>query len=325
MQLTTLTTGRAKLMSFNATLEALDLLDDSRVSGPQAVNLIKCLGISKVHTVRVEGKAGHTDFVKVTVPGKTGRLAGGDSPTLGVIGRLGGIGARPERIGIVSDGDGAVAAMAIAIKLANMAKRGDHLPGDVIIATHICPNAPTEPHDPVPFMGSPVDLDTMNKYEVDPAMDAILSIDTTKGNRMINHKGFAISPTVKEGYILRVSEALLEIMGITTGKLPVVFAITTQDITPYGNDLYHLNSVLQPCTATPSPVVGIAITTQSAVPGCATGASHVVDIEQAVRFSIEVAKQYGARKCSFYDEKEFDRLVRLYGPMTRLQTLGAQD
>ena len=81
-------------------------------------------------------------------------------------------------------------------------------------------------------MDSPVDMATMNKYEVDPAMDAILSVDTTKGNRIINHRGFAISPTVKEGYILRVSEDLLDVMSITTGRLPVVFAITTQDITP---------------------------------------------------------------------------------------------
>ena len=36
------------------------------------------------------------------------------------------------------------------------------------MATHICPHAPTRPHDPVPFMDSPVDIATMNEYEVDP-------------------------------------------------------------------------------------------------------------------------------------------------------------
>ena len=84
----------------------------------------------------------------------------------------------------------------------------------------------------VPFMGSPVNMEIMNRYEVDSGMDAILSIDTTKGNRVINHKGFAISPTVKEGYILRISEDLLEVMSIVTGKLPVTFPVTIQDITP---------------------------------------------------------------------------------------------
>ena len=122
-------------------------------------------------------------------------------------------------------------------------------------------------------------------------------------------------PTVKGGYILKVSQDLLTIMEITTGKRPSVFAITTQDITPYGNGLYHLNSIMQPCVATQAPVVGVAITAESVVPGCATGASHIVDIEEAVRFSIEVAKKFGAGRCAFYDEEEFQRIISLYGSM----------
>lgn len=100
-------------------------------------------------------------------------------------------------------------------------------------------------------------------------LDAVLVVDTTKGNRIINHRGFAISPTVKEGYILRVSEDLLDVMISTTGRLPHVFALSQQDITPYGNGLYHLNSILQPATATKAPVVGVAVTTETTVAGCA--------------------------------------------------------
>jgi hypothetical protein len=203
-----------------------------------------------------------------------------------------------------------------------MKAQGDVLPGDVLVASHVCPDAPTVPHDPVPFMGSPVEMKRLNDHEVDLQMDAILSIDTTKGNRIINQRGFAISPTVKEGYILKVSEDLLRIMEITTGRRPSVFAITTQDITPYGNDLSHLNSIMQPCIATRAPVVGLAITAESVVPGCATGASHVTDIEEAVRFSIEVAKLFTMEQCRFHDEQEFKRMVALYGPMNHLQTLG---
>ena len=77
--------------------------------------------------------------------------------------------------------------------------------------------------------------------EVDPRMDAILSIDTTKGNKVININGFAISPTIKSGYILEVSDSLLDVMTRVTGKLPAVFPVSQQDITPYGNDLHHLN------------------------------------------------------------------------------------
>ncbi|MBA2447176.1 MAG: DUF1177 domain-containing protein, partial [Chloroflexi bacterium] len=188
--------------------------------------------------------------------------------------------------------------------------------------THICPNAPTQPHDPVPFMGSPVDMAEMNRHEVDEGMDAILSIDATKGNRIINLRGFAISPTVKEGYILRVSEDLLDLMQTTSGRLPAVFAITTQDITPYGNGLFHVNSILQPTTATAAPVVGVAITAEVAVPGSATGATHLGDVEVAVRFCLEVAKAFGDGACRFYDEAEFARLQQLYGDLSRLQTLG---
>ena len=311
-------------MTFRATLDSLSLLDDPLACGQAVVSALQTLGPCDARWQEISGPKGHTDFVRILVPGSSGKSRGGTSPTLGIIGRLGGVGARPEMIGLVSDGDGAVTAVATALKLVRMAGRGDVLQGDVVISTHVCPNAPTQPHEPVPFMGSPVDMGAMNKHEVDPEMDAVLSIDTTKGNRVVNHRGFALSPTVKEGFILRVSEDLLGIMSISTGQPPVTFPITTQDVTPYGNGVYHLNSILQPATATDAPVVGVAITAETAVPGCATGASHATDIEETVRFSVEVAKAFGAGKCSFYDPSEFELLVRLYGSMKRLQTLGSE-
>lgn len=100
----------------------------------------------------------------------------------------------------------------------------------------------------------------MNREEVVEELDAILCVDTTKGNRIYNKKGIAISPTVKEGYILRVSEDLLSVLETVTGELPGVFALTTQDITPYGNVCSILTVILQPSTATKAPVVGVAIT-----------------------------------------------------------------
>lgn len=304
--------------------EAYELLDSSRVSGETVKQALIACGVpaSAISVNTVSGPKGHTDFVKVWFPGSQGKRGGGKAPTLGILGRLGGIGARPERIGIVSDADGAVSAVAAAMKLGVMAKEGDILPGDVFVSTHICPDAPTRPHDPVAFMDSPINMAIANAEEMSAELDAVLSIDTTRGNRVINHRGFAISPTVKEGYILRVSEDLLSIMSYVTGKAPVVFPITTQDITPYGNDLYHLNSVLQPCTATSAPVVGIALTAESAVPGCGTGASQIVDIEATVRFVLEVAKDFGGGKATFYDPEEYSRVIALYGSMAHLQTLG---
>lgn len=310
-------------MSLKYTIEVMELLDHPKANGQMISDLFADFSNVEATYETVSGDRGSTDFVKIVVKGFEGKLAGGNAPSLGVVGRLGGLGARPSRIGFVSDGDGAAAAVTIALKLASMAEKGDRLPGDVYITTHICPFAPTEPHEPVDFMGSPVDILTMNQYEVLPEMDAVLSIDTTKGNKIINHRGIALSPTVKEGYVLKFSDDLLRIMEMSTGELPVTFAVTTQDITPYGNNVYHINSILRPAVATDVPVVGLAITAKSAVPGCGTGASHEVDVAQAVRFSIEVAKEFTRGQIDFYDKAEFSHLEKLYGSMKKLQTLGS--
>lgn len=304
---------------FKQVIEIYDLLDRATVRGIDIVTYFNNHGITSIEMKKITGDAGSTDFIKIRIPGNNGKTRQGSAPTLGIIGRLGGIGARPERIGLVSDADGAVTALACALKLAVMQQHHDILKGDVILSTHICPNAPTQPHEPVPFMGSPVDIATMNKYEVDPEMDAILSIDTTKGNRIANFKGFAITSTVKQGYLLRVSENLLDLMEVVTGTLPRVVPLSIQDITPYGNDIYHINSILQPWLVTDSPVVGVALTTETPVPGCGTGASHCVDIEVAARYCIEVAKSFGEKQCRFYDPDEFNKLRRLYGSMEHLR------
>lgn len=311
-------------MVFKQLIEVYDLLDDINASGIRMEKYLKSIKAdADIMVKEIHGPKGKTDLIKITIPGTKGRIKGGDAPTLGLIGRLGGLGARPERIGFVSDGDGALTVLTAAAKLLDMQNKGDELEGDVIVVTHICSDAPTEPHEPVDFMDSPISMQQCNDEEVCEEMEAILTVDTTKGNRVINTMGFAISPTVKEGYVLKTSDDLLDLMQMTTGRLPSVFPVAAQDITPYGNGLYHLNSILQPAAATHAPVVGVAITTVVPVPGCGTGATHGADVEMTVRFVLEAAKAYGRKQCSFYDEAEFARLVKLYGPMNHLQTLGA--
>src|SRR5215472_8576677 len=296
-----------------AGIVALVSLDSARASGRTVVELLAPYPAASITVEEVRSDKGKTDFVKIVIAGTQGHLRGGTARTLGIVGKLGGLGARPKRIGLVSDGDGAVAAVAIALKIARMQMEGDPLPGDVIISTHICPDAPTRPHQPVEFMVSPVGVEEMNAREVFPEMDAVLSIDTTKGNRILNHRGFAISPTVKEGYILRVADDLVRIMETTTGRPAVTFPITMQDITPYGN------SILQPSIATDAPVVGVAISAETVVPGSATGASHEIDIAAVVKFAVEVAKEFGRATAEFYYAKEFARLNELYGSMHHLR------
>ncbi len=58
------------------------------------------------------------------------------------------------------------------------------------------------------------------------------------------------------------------------GQPPKVCPIITQDITPYCNDLYHINSIMQLTIVTDKPVEGVAITTEVPFPGCDAGASH---------------------------------------------------
>jgi len=164
----------------------------------------------------------------------------------------------------------------------------------------------------------------MNRHEVHPDMEAVLSIDATKGNRILNHRGIAITPTVKEGYILPVAPSLIDIAEWVTGRPAAVLPLSTYDITPYGNGLYHVNSILQPAVATAAPVVGVALTAETAVPGSATGANHPADLAEAVRFCLEAAKGFGAGTLRFFDPDDFGLAQETYGTMTHLQTDGGR-
>ena len=99
-----------------------------------------------------------------------------------------------------------------------------------------------------------------------------------------------------------------------------MFPLATQDITPYGNDVHHLNSVLQPCTAPTAPVVGVAITAETMVQD-APQAAHAADLEEAARFMLEVAKAFGRGQCS-YDKgvnmQDYRSFWRRYEAVCRL-------
>ena len=144
---------------------ALDLLDNARITGEILKKRLLDAGAESVSIRTMTGDKVSTDFVRITIPGYEGKTGGGNAPTLGVIGRLGGIGARPEKIGLVSDGDGAVTAIACAFKLLDMKQKGDSLRGDVVIVTHLCPNAEVKENYPVQYMRSPLDARTMSITE----------------------------------------------------------------------------------------------------------------------------------------------------------------
>jgi hypothetical protein len=308
-------------------LEIVDLLDDPKVDGAQVREFFTNKGLShmEINVERIEGEKASTDFISIMIQGVEGKYSGGTSRSLGIIGRLGGIGARPECIGLVSDADGAVVSLAAAYKIAEMMKRGDLIEGDVIVKTHICPNAPTRPYKPAPMMDSPVDIFTLLRREAEGQVDAIISVDATKANWVIKHNGFAITPTVKEGWILKVSPDLIDIYIRVTGQPPVVVPITMQDIIPYTTPVYHINSMMQPWIYTKAPIVGVAITTSMVVPGSATGATNIFHLEQATRFVVEVAKDFGRGRVKFYDEGEWEKIISIHGSLADLMRRGAPE
>ncbi|WP_061959322.1 DUF1177 domain-containing protein [Cupriavidus pauculus] len=320
-------------MSLKQTLAAYELIDSARASGRSVEAMFApyrehgvTVTVSTVQHELPEDTSKTSDFVKIVIPGKQGRHAGGQARTLGVIGRNGAAGARPHRIGMVSDADGPVAAIAVALKLAEMKANGDDLGGDVVVTTHISTDVSMSKNDGIAFMGMPVSSETMNDYEVTPEMDAILSIDASKGNSIIKQRGFAITPTAMQGYVLRVAPDLVSVMQSTTGRPAVTLPISIQDITPYDNGLYHFNSIMQPHIATSAPVVGVAITAQSVVGGSDSGASHEIDLAEAARFCIEVAKRFTTTEvygpCEFFDHAEWHRIQAMYPDLRAFQTSG---
>lgn len=111
-------------------------------------------------------------------------------------------------------------------------------------------------------------------------------------------------------------------MESTTGCPAVTFPISQRHITPYHNGLYHFNSIMQPHVATRAPVVGVAVTAQSAVSGSATSANNEIDIAEAVRFCVEVGKRFGTGKCQFFNAAEWEKIRAIYPDMLVFQTAG---
>lgn len=303
-------------MLFQHILNICGILEKRSANAEKIKNYLLDIENADIKTTTL-GAEIFTEVIQIFIPAKNPQ-----AKTVAVLGRLGGVGARDRHLGLVSDADGAVAALAVAAEILEMRKDKDFLDVNVYISTHICPNAPVIKHEPVDFMGSPVSIKELNDIEiktVHPQPNLIFSVDTTKGNQILNHRGIAITPTVLNGYILKVDEDLLRILQDTTGEEAYVLPITTQDITPYDNGIYHINSIMQPATAADVPVIGVAITAKTSVAGCTTGASHVTDIELTARFIVEACKHYAHDKREFIDFEEYKKLTALYGSLEHLK------
>lgn len=97
-------------MLFKQLIEAFDIIDSKNVNGNSVASYLKSIKQdADIQVYPLVGPKGSTDMLKIRIPGLHGKTSGGDAPTIGLLGRLGGLGARPERIGYVSDGDSAAA------------------------------------------------------------------------------------------------------------------------------------------------------------------------------------------------------------------------
>lgn len=84
-------------MLFKHLIELYELLDSPQASGAIVADYLKAIDPEcTVETYPLEGPKGTTDMVRVRIPGAHGKSSGGDAPTIGLLGRLGGLGARPN-------------------------------------------------------------------------------------------------------------------------------------------------------------------------------------------------------------------------------------
>ena len=161
---------------------------------------------------------------------------------MGVIGSNGGLRLPGPYPGLASDADGCIVGLAVALRLARMRTRGQQLAGDVLVSTHICQQA--RPVHPFPSSCRRCQRETPPAGRC--ANGCGRTPETCKGNKMVAHLGFAVTPPVREGIILRPHASILHLVEMVTGKSPVVFPITMQDVTPYELGVHHICGMVLP-------------------------------------------------------------------------------
>ena len=294
-------------------LDTIDLLDDINHGVTEFLASLEP-GTWTATRDEYSNDKGSTEFVKILFPGANGRSTGGDAPTTGIIGSNGGLRLPTERPGLVSDADGAIVGLACAQRLARMASRGQFFQGDVLVSTHICQQAHPVPHHPYPFVMSPLPSSEKHPRLVDERMEAILTPETCKGNKLVSPAaGFAVTQPVKEGYILRPHESVLHLYEMTTGKNPVIFPLNMQDITPFESGVHHVCGMALPSVFSRAPVIGVPLSMEVPVMPAATGTQTPTVLEAAGRFCLEVAAAFGSGDCQFYYESDFEGFKKAYG------------
>ncbi|WP_270934085.1 DUF1177 family protein [Falsiroseomonas oryzae] len=299
--------------------EILDVLDFMTAPRASVEDFLRMLppGAHSHTTEVVEVDGRRMDFLKILFPGRRGRSAGGNTRTLGVIGSLGALRVPGDNQALVSDADGCLVALAVALRLARMAAKGQVLASDVLISTQLCHDGRAEPHDPYPFVMSPIPSRLKHPRLVDPRMDGLVVVETCKSNKLVSHKGFAITHVAKEGMLLRLHANLIHIQEMVTGRLPVIFPVSQQDLTPYETGIHHVCGMMLPALYTDAPVLGVPMVTEAQTWPAWTNVQHASEMDQAGRFCLEVATRFGLGECEFFYEADYEAMKKFYGTLPR--------
>ena len=75
-------------MLYKELIELFDMLDSASASGSEVVEYFRSIDpMCQVETYPLEGPKGHTDMVRILIPGKNGKSKGGNAGTIGILGR----------------------------------------------------------------------------------------------------------------------------------------------------------------------------------------------------------------------------------------------
>ncbi|ARM76926.1 DUF1177 family protein [Acidianus manzaensis] len=228
-----------------------------------------------------------------------------------ILGRLGAIQMKDSK-GLVSDADGAIVSLALILELINLKDKGITFDVDVSVVTNISLNAKLIPHKPFNFMIPLIDFNDALKEEVDPNADLILSIDSTKGNRLAKYDDFAITHVIKDGYILKLEDEVIDIYNRVTGHEVYMVPLTTGDLLPLDFNVYHISTLISPWLYTDSPVIGLATVSKQVVPGYVTGVLNMEMLEHTSRFCLEILK-YVEKEGKIYNEEELKEIEEKLG------------
>lgn len=298
-------------------IEVFDLLTSAKVNSTRIVEYISSFGPCKAQVEGSCGPNGSYKTLKVTIAGTDGAISGGKSPTLGFVGQVGDQASSQSKNERIPDYIGTSIVLLTAAKILQMITSGNALRGDVILSAQIGSNTSTS----VSSENTTFQKEVPTHTEVSLVMDAVISIGSYRGAKIGYNKSIAISPTVKEGYILEISDDLWALAKKTNDVSPISLPLSQQDIIPCEKGLPQAHTILQPSRATSAPVVGIGIQNEMASRH-GLNTSLFERIESTGRFLVTVATAFTNNNCSLYDEHEFTILRTSYGDMSHFQHIG---